>query len=331
MHRDCTVLCRLLLVLSVLPAAGCTQLGQRLSSGGRTPSPSAKSLTLVLVGDVMLGRGVAQALDGDWEAAFAGVRPWLGGPASNPGEAQSVVLANLESPLTTQPQTREGHDLRAAPAAVAALRAAGFDAVSVANNHALDAGELGLRETVRTVREAGIVPLLEGTPTPVRQALAVRVLALDDSVTPLDIGSAASAVAHAATQAEVVVVSIHWGGEYQAAPSARQQAIAGALAEAGASVIAGHGPHVLQRIEWVGETLVAYSLGNFLLDQLYPADCSWGAILHVTLRGARIVAVQAIPTVAEGGRVRRANAETAEAIVDRLELEMMLVGKVVSQ
>jgi len=94
-----------------------------------------------------------------------------------------------------------------------------------------------------------------------------------------------------------------------------------ALAEVGADVIVGHGPHVLQRVEWVGETLVAYSLGNFLFDQLYPADCRWGAILRVTLRGERIVAVAAAPTVVERGRVRPASPEVAAAILDRLNLE----------
>lgn len=272
-------------------------------------------LTLILAGDVMLGRGVAQALDGDWAAAFADVRPWL-------KAERSLVFANLESPLTTLPQVKEGYDLRAPTQAVAALRAAGFDAVSLANNHALDAGEAGLCETARTLREAGIVPWMEAIPAAMPQSPPVIGLAFDDSIVPLDLAAAAAAVAEAAAQAPVVVVSIHWGGEYQAAPSARQQAVARALAEAGANLIAGHGPHVLQRIEWIGDTLVAYSLGNFLFDQRYPLDCRWGVILRVTLQDAQIVDVKAIPTVTENGRVRRADEATAAAILARLRLEM---------
>jgi poly-gamma-glutamate capsule biosynthesis protein CapA/YwtB (metallophosphatase superfamily) len=101
-------------------------------------------------------------------------------------------------------------------------------------------------------------------------------LAFDDSVIALDVAGAARAVTAAARRSDVVIVSIHWGGEYQAAPGPRQRAVARALADAGAGLIVGHGPHVPQRIEWVGETLVAYSLGNFLFDQPYPADCRWG-------------------------------------------------------
>jgi poly-gamma-glutamate synthesis protein (capsule biosynthesis protein) len=146
-------------------------------------------------------------------------------------------------------------------------------------------------------------------------------LAFDDSVAPLDVAAAAEAVAAAAEQAAPVVVSVHWGGEYQAAPGPRQRALAEALVAAGADVIVGHGPHVLQRVEWIGESLVAYSLGNFLFDQPYPADCRQGAILRITMQGRRIVAVAAAPTVVEHGRVRPAGPDDAAAIRARLSLE----------
>jgi poly-gamma-glutamate capsule biosynthesis protein CapA/YwtB (metallophosphatase superfamily) len=64
--------------------------------------------------------------------------------------------------------------------------------------------------------------------------------------------------------------------------------------------------------------MIIYSLGNFLFDQLYPEDCRWGAILHVTLQGGRAVSVEAFPTVTEQGRVRPADPETAAAILTRL-------------
>ncbi|MDY6874837.1 MAG: CapA family protein [Chloroflexota bacterium] len=266
------------------------------------------TLTLALTGDVMLGRGVAQALDGDWETAFAEVRPWL-------AEAD-LAFANLESPLTTVPQMSDGYDLRAPPEAVAALRVAGFDVVSLANNHALDAGEAGLAETVGTLNATGIVGLA-GWETGALGNWEIGFLAFDDSVTPLDVEAAAEAVSAAAEQGGVVLVSIHWGGEYQAAPGPRQRAIASALADAGADIIVGHGPHVLQRVEWVGETLVAYSLGNFLFDQPYPADCRQGAILRLTLQGDYITA-KVIPTVVEGGYVVPASPEDATAILARV-------------
>jgi poly-gamma-glutamate synthesis protein (capsule biosynthesis protein) len=269
------------------------------------------TLTLALVGDVMLGRGVAQELDGDWEAAFTEVQPWL-------AEAD-LAFANLESPLTTAPlsPTEGAYDLRAPPEAIAALRAAGFDIVSLANNHALDADETGLAQTIATLDTAGITGLVDWS-----ASTMYHFLAFDDSIAPLDVKAASDAVAAAAKRANVVV-SIHWGGEYQAAPGPRQRAVARALADAGAKIIVGHGPHVLQRVEWIEETLVAYSLGNFLFDQPYPVDCRWGAILRVTLQSNRVVAVTAVPTIVEQGRVRVAAPDEAAAIYARMGLESL--------
>jgi poly-gamma-glutamate capsule biosynthesis protein CapA/YwtB (metallophosphatase superfamily) len=301
---------------------------------------SRPTFTLALVGDVMLGRGVAQALNGDWETAFAQVQPWL-------AEA-GLAFANLESPLATAPYVSGGYDLRAPPEAVAALDVAGFDVVSLANNHALDAGGVGLAQTLTaldTVGIAGLVgwetgrlvdwetgSLVDRVPSPTYQPTNIPIyqstntpiyhlLAFDDTVAPLDWEAAADAVAAAASRADLVIVSIHWGGEYQAAPTSRQRAIAEELTAAGADLIVGHGPHVPQRVEWMGETLVAYSLGNFLFDQPYPADCRWGVVLRITLWGDRIVAVEALPTVADQGRVRPADPEDAAAILTRLALE----------
>ncbi len=296
--------------------------------------PSAPAFSLVFVGDVMLGRGVAQALDGDWEAAFADVRPWLAGTEGSAEAGRILTMANLESPLTDAPRVGDGYDLRAPPEAVAALLAAGFDLVSLANNHALDAGQAGLQDTVSALRAVGITALTDGS-TPLQfpgpHSKNLHFLAFDDSVNPLNVSSAVEAVAAAAERADVVVVSVHWGGEYQAAPGPRQRALARRLSSAGADLIVGHGPHVLQRVEWMGETLVAYSLGNFLFDQPYPVDCRWGAILRVTFQEDPIVGrtngrtfnvrtVEALPTVVARGRVTPAGPEDAAAILARLAL-----------
>jgi poly-gamma-glutamate synthesis protein (capsule biosynthesis protein) len=208
---------------------------------------------------------------------------------------------------------------------VDALRTAGFDVVSLANNHALDAGEAGLAETVATLDAVGIAGAVnqrEGrlvsrvTPHP---SIRYYLFAFDDSTVPLDVEIAARSVAAAAAEAGLVIVSVHWGGEYQAAPSPRQQLVAQAFARAGADLVIGHGPHVLQRVEWMGKTLVAYSLGNLLFDQPYPLDCRQGVILRVarSVRGGSL-AFELLPTVAEGGRVRPANAQEAQAILARL-------------
>jgi len=250
---------------------------------------SPHPLTLAFVGDVMLGRDVATALDGDWPAAFADVRPYLADA--------DLAFANLESPLTTAPFAGGRFDLRAPLEAVSALTNAGFDAVSLANNHALDGGATGLAETLDRLQGAGIAALTDAPWFYEFSGHRMAFLAFLDANGPLD----TALVAQAAAQADLVIVSIHWGAEYYPVTE-RQRALARELIAAGADVIIGHGPHVLQPVERVDGALVAYSLGNFLFDQPFP-DTQQGAILRITLDRGSISAVELIPTVVRHGRV----------------------------
>jgi poly-gamma-glutamate capsule biosynthesis protein CapA/YwtB (metallophosphatase superfamily) len=290
-----------------------------VGGAARGPRPrTPPALTLVCVGDVMLGRDVAAALKGDWAEAFDEVRPWL--------VAADLALANLESPLTTAPFEGGRFDLRAPPAALDALVAAGFDVVSLANNHVLDGGAAGLAETLETLGQAGIVALLDVgardagrghsilLPSPDAVPLRVAVLAFLDDGRPLD----TRAVAEAAAQVNLVIVSMHWGAEYYPVTE-RQRLLARELAAAGADLVIGHGPHVLQPVERVDGAWVAYSLGNFLFDQPFP-DTRQGAILRIRLDRGSITAVEAIPTVTRYGRVERASGDAAAAVLEWLRL-----------
>lgn len=306
-RRLCLAICVALFALST---------GTPLSRGCEEARPV---VTFAFAGDVMLGRGVASSVDAEWREALEGVRPWL--------EGADMGFVNLESPVTERPQLVPGHDLRAPVASVIALKDAGIDIVSLANNHALDAGVLGRGDTVRALGTAGIAVAMEPVACHLASDAAepgsrgrYRIVALDDSRAPLDVNRAAWAVQDAATCDCPIIVSIHWGGEFQAEPSRRQRWVARALADAGASVIVGHGPHVLQPVTWLGDTLVAYSLGNLLFDQAYPRDCRWGAILRVTFEGRRAIRSWVVPTVTHHGRTRIAVGQEDRAIRARLEL-----------
>jgi poly-gamma-glutamate synthesis protein (capsule biosynthesis protein) len=254
----------------------------------------------------MLGRGVAQALGEEWERALAPVAPAL--------RAAGLACVNLESPLTSAPFAGGRHDLRAPPRAIAALTSAGVDCVSLANNHALDGGQAGLTETLEVLHVSSVTGV---TQDGLFCRAGMCLLALDDSTAPLDVRAAGEAIAQA--EAAFVIVSIHWGGEYQAAPTLRQQALARAFAAAGADLVVGHGPHVLQRVEEVEGAVVAYSLGNLLFDQPYPADCRQGAILLVDVCDGRIQGVEVIPTESVDGQVLVAGPDAAAAIHARLD------------
>jgi poly-gamma-glutamate synthesis protein (capsule biosynthesis protein) len=277
-----------------------------LASQGLAQTPVFSStLTLAFVGDVMLGRGIEAALQQKWSDAFSDVAPWL--------TSAQLAVANLESPLTRAPYVGGHFDLRASPEAVVALTAGGFDLVSIANNHILDGGESGAAETVQTLGLAKI-EVVGDTDCWIYEWRHLRVcfFALLDKGQPMDFDILSWRV----TQIDLVVVSVHWGAEYYPVTD-RQRILARQLIKAGADVVIGHGPHVLQTVEWVDGALVAYSLGNFLFDQPF-ADTQRGAILRIMIERGSIVAFRVVPTIVKHGRVRVAVGADADAILDQM-------------
>ncbi|HKZ54671.1 MAG TPA: CapA family protein [Anaerolineales bacterium] len=237
---------------------------------------------IALTGDVMLGRGVGQAyIHGGWERAFSGL------VGTSP--VADFTFANLESPLTEAPLERAAFDLRAPVTAVAALRGAGIDVVSLANNHALDAGASGLRDTRNALADGEIVPVGPGTDSEMTSAGGMRIawLAFDDTLLPLELQPTQDAILRAREVADLVIVSVHWGAEGDSGPRERQLRLAQAFASAGADVVAGHHPHRLQPTGWIWgngrgrPTLVAYSLGNALFDQGAPPAARVGALVLI--------------------------------------------------
>jgi poly-gamma-glutamate synthesis protein (capsule biosynthesis protein) len=280
----------------------------------------ARPVTVALAGDVMLGRGVASALQGRWKLALSDVSHWL---------RPQYAIANLESPLTSHPQRVAGHDLRAPPLAVDVIRFGAIDIATLANNHANDAGVAGMLETRAVLAAAGVEAVGAGEPRLFGSggdAWAFALIALDESGGPLNLREAGDLVRAYAAMGVPVVVSMHWGGEFQAEPSQRQRLVARVLVSAGADVVFGHGPHVLQAIERVGDAVVAYSLGNLLSDQLYPVDGRWGAIMRLSLVDCRAADLEIVPTVTAKGRTRVAIGGEAEDIRDRLGLSHDVVA-----
>ncbi len=330
-----------------------------LTACGTTPVPQADSgwqqlytrpgwtggptLDLRAVGDVMLARGVAGLVERDGPAApFASLGDLLDG---------DLALGNLESPLSARHElVRPGpYRLLAAPELAPALRTAGFSGLGLANNHTLDAGPIGLAETLATLHTAGVTPLGAATNeqaalSPLwleRAGLRIALLAFNDVRDPADpatglarpgdsawsnpdfvaCGSngtvcpagrawlserALAAIASIRDQADLVVVLSHWGAEYSGTPSVRQRAWAARLVAAGADLVLGAHPHVLQPatvIEAGGRHgFVAYSLGNFIFDAPADPTLSSGAVLRVLLDRDGVAMVSAAPVATAGGR-----------------------------
>jgi poly-gamma-glutamate capsule biosynthesis protein CapA/YwtB (metallophosphatase superfamily) len=280
-------------------------------------------ITLAFLGDVMLGRGVAAAHPaGDWTAALASLKPEL--------SDADLVMANLESPLTDSPSTvpARGYDLRASPSSVQALVAANIDVLSLANNHRLDGGQAGLDETLEVLNANGLkaLPPGESAWNTTIQGIKLSFLAYDCTSPSFDPEEAKQAIARARAAGAFVIVSLHWGGEYRTAPEPGQIALAQTLVDAGAGMVWGHHPHVLQPLAWMNgaaqpyRALVAYSLGNALFDQPAPPDASRGAVLLVTLDQQGIRSVRAVPFEIDTllSQTKSASPRSIEAICRRL-------------
>ncbi len=291
-----------------------------------------QTVTLALLGDLMLGRGVDPG-----PGALAYLTPDL--------SAADLALANLESPLSPfLPASDSAYNLCALSVRADLLSAWGFDLVSIANNHAndcvLSAAVEGSHQTRSALEAAGINAIGPGMEPIYREVngLQLAFLAFDDASSPLDENAAVQTIRSASATGSVVIVAVHWGAEYQAGASDRQKSLAQEFTDAGAALIWGHHPHVLQPAAWInpqrdthpcegfepsqGCTLVLYSLGNALFDQGGLEDTRRSALVLVTLNTDGVIAVRNVPFEIDivNSRVVQPDAATAEKIQDRLNL-----------
>jgi hypothetical protein len=268
------------------------------------------TVSLAFTGDVMFGRyrgeefsAICHAECASGSSPFAGVAQLL---------AADITVGNLETPvvraLPASAPIDTGKVFGATPTNVALLREAGFDAMSVANNHWFDQRFEGVAQTPAVLRENEIVPLGEAVrsapwiraSTLERAGLRVAFVAFTTKLNrPLVAGRpmaplvevdaierrVAAVVRGAAREHDLVVALVHWGEEYADAPSLAQVRAARALVDAGANLVVGHHPHVLQRLERYRGGVIAYSLGNFLFDNLERPQRETGVLRVRARRG----------------------------------------------
>jgi poly-gamma-glutamate synthesis protein (capsule biosynthesis protein) len=214
-----------------------------------------------------------------------------------------VVFGNLEvvhSDIGRVEGKLASMEFRGLPGTISELRSAGFNALNVANNHCLEHGIDAFEDTVQRLEERGIgVVGLRGTAGHCRPCVCdvdgASVALLGYSLRPeayfkgdrIPYALAAEAdiladVDAAARKYDTVIVSLHWGEEFMSDPSRSQVLFARSLVEAGARVVLGHHPHVLQAVERHGGGVIAYSLGNFVFD-MWQRSTRQSAILQIRL------------------------------------------------
>ena len=296
------------------------------------------TVTLALAGDTMLGRGVAQTLSTTPPEALVApeVRAAL-------GQADLVVL-NLECCISERGRPWEAPGkpffFRAPPRAVELLVLLGVDCVTLANNHALDYGADALLDTLDYLDAAGIATVGAGADLGQARRPAMltaggsRVAVLGITDHPADFAAGpdrpgvafadlgrhvpdwlAELIREAGAQADVTLVTPHWGPNMTAAPVRHVRSAAAALVGAGATLVAGHSAHVPHGV--AGRIL--YDLGDFLDD--YRVDPrlrnDLGLLFLVTLDEAGPVRLEALPLKLEYCHTRPAIGEDAAWIRQR--------------
>ncbi|MDQ1651294.1 MAG: hypothetical protein QOI35_494 [Cryptosporangiaceae bacterium] len=276
------------------------------------PSPQtlAKDITLAFAGDVHFA--------GRTEKLLADPQTALGPIAAELGRAD-LAMVNLESAITQggTPEPKQYH-FRAPAKALTALKAAGIDVTTMANNHALDYGQSGLADTLAAIRSSGQpvvgigkdkaaayapwVTTVRGTRiafvglSQIRER-APQWTARSDRpgiASGLDVPASVAAVKAARARADVVVVYLHWGKEGSACPTAAMKSLAKSLADAGADAIVSTHAHLMLGDGYLGHTYVQYGLGNFLWwwDNAYSNDTG---VLTLTLHGRSVTKAELTP------------------------------------
>lgn len=280
------------------------------------PTPVEKPWILTVGGDIMLDRNVRQSIAKRGRTyPFEAIRSELNG---------DIVLANLEGPFTDSTKYAvSGGALIFTfdPALAPVLKDVGFTTLSLANNHTLNYGQAGLDNTRRVLREAGLD--FFGDPRNahgfgiVKTVAGHRLAFIGYHGLVVGLETILADIREAKAQELFVIVMPHWGAEYQLGIQPRLQEQAHQLVDAGADLIIGAHPHVVEPIELYNDKLIFYSLGNFLFDQYFSEDTLEGLMLQFTLR-ANSTDIELQPIRTTDQQVRLLTDERRDAMLERL-------------
>jgi len=271
---------------------------------------SAEPIVLVAVGDLLLGGSAGATLQAQGNAyPFAATASLLRGA--------DIAVANLEAPLTDggAPVADKTFTFRVPMRSAAAIEAAGIDVLTLANNHLGDYGPQGVLDTRAALAAAGLHATGAGKdlaearrPTAIAgRHGSVGFLAYSNTL-PTDFYATASRpgtapgwpalfradIERLKRYVDYVVVSFHWGAEKMTAPKDYQRQYARLAIDAGADVVLGHHPHVLQGAEWYKGRIIFYSLGNYAFGS-WSRNAQVGGLAKVVLDGGAVTSAALLP------------------------------------
>jgi len=233
--------------------------------------------TIIFVGDIMLDRAVERLMEkNSFLYPFEKISQFLKGT--------DLIFGNLEGSIVENPPNFSDDSLQFAfyPEAIEGLKFADFNLLSLANNHTLNMGKNGLKQTREFLKKGNINfvgdPLKCGDEF-IYQKDKITFLAFNKTfASNCPDKEIIETIKSVKTQnpENFLITSIHWGNEYQIESSVFQQKLARKIIDAGADLIIGHHPHVVQEIEIYNNKLIFYSLGNFVFDQYFSEQTQQG-------------------------------------------------------
>ncbi|PJC47663.1 MAG: capsular biosynthesis protein [Parcubacteria group bacterium CG_4_9_14_0_2_um_filter_35_11] len=266
------------------------------------PRPTEREINLIAVGDIMLSRNVDKKMEEhkDYRYPFFKTAQFL--------KLADITFGNLECPIIAGRDIQTGQMIfRADPQAVEGLKYAGFDVLSLANNHFPNFGEKGIKDTFLYLSEAKISYIGAGNNEEEAhrpkvfeiKGIKIAFLAYNDSdVVPLSYeaikdhpgtafmkkGKMQEDVKKTKVISDYLIVSMHSGTEYAKAPNQRQINFAHEAIDAGADLVIGHHPHVIQGAEEYKGKYIIYSLGNFVFDQMWSKATREGLVTKIKIK-----------------------------------------------
>ncbi|GIH22471.1 capsular polysaccharide biosynthesis protein [Acrocarpospora phusangensis] len=285
-----------------------------------SPKPQRKPFTIAFGGDVHFEGLLRSRLDANPRTAL--------GPIAKVLSKADLAMVNLETAITTAgtPAPGKQYTFRAPASAFTALKAAGVDVASMANNHGMDYMDSGLQDTLAAIKRSkypivGIGKNAAEAYRPWRTTVNGNRVAIIGATQVLDAefisawtatgtkGGLASAkeearllqaVRQARKNSDTVIVHLHWGTELQKCPNEAQRSLAPQLIEAGADVVVGGHAHILLGAGYLGKGYVSYGLGNFVFYNWGP-DTGQTGVLTLTINGRRVLKDQWTPARINGG------------------------------
>lgn len=297
----------------------------------------AATVNLTFVGDVILTGHVETRLkENGYDFPYVHVHPYF--------QQDDFTVANLETPVTKNgtPASNKEFVYKSPPEAIPAMKEAGIDLVNLANNHSMDQGESGLLDTFQVLEDNGLEYVGAGPDAKRAYAPAyverngIRMAFFGFSrVVPnvswyagknkpgiavsYDPAKAVEAIQLARGQADLVIVIAHWGKEREDYPVDHQMELSRAYIDAGADLVIGGHPHVLQGFEQYNEKWIAYSLGNFIFTRSNDPKTWETMVLQASCTKTGDCQLKMLPHHAELGQAVPMNEENSQALRQRME------------